>query len=251
MIVHSPGEDVSLYYRIIDLLSKNGYESFFCQMTNVYNQNVDIYREINRILEMCIIDLDKQQYIKSHKLHLMGCFIGGSRILNYCVKGRFKHRLKSVIVVNPLIMPTNEFKSSMKHAATSFVATFLPKTQITAFPIKYEHLTNDDKWIEYLKTKNYNFTSVNANYLREILHISHILQNEKKFQAFSVKNVLLVHSMQDPICFSSGIKQFREHCPAENVQGLEYEDGMNNLFIESNFVFEKFGNDLLRWLEEN
>lgn len=248
--MHNPGEDVRLYYKLINLLGKHGYETFFCQMTNVYKRSVDIYREMSRMLELCINDIDNQNYIKTHKLHLMGCFIGGSRILNYCIKGRFKHRIKSVISINPLISIRPEFGNLASHATTSLIALMIPRSG-SMLPVKYEQLTSNTEWLEYLRSEKYNFTKVTTNYLKEILHIGHILQNRKKYSEFSVHNVLLIHSKKDPISTVKGTEYFANNCPADNIRFLEYEEGLTNLFLESDPIFEKLSNDIITWLTDN
>lgn len=249
--MHNPGEDVTLYYGLIGLLAKYGYESFFCQMTNVYSHDTDIYREFNRIIELCIQDLDTQKYVKSHKLHLIGHFIAGSRILNYCVKGRFKHRIKSIISINPFISPQKGFDSVVSYTTTSFIALMSPVSQSIGIPIRYEHITTNQEWLQYLKEKNYNFAKINAKYLKEIHHISHVLRNGRKYRDFYVKNVLLVRSGQDPISKSDGIEYFAKNCPSENIELLKYEDGANNLFLEQEDVFKKLFVDLKSWLDKN
>ena len=251
LVMHNPGEDVTLYHRLIDVLGKHGYETFYCQMTNVYESSLDIYNEMSRMLDLCINDIDSQSYVKSHKLHLIGHFIGGSRILNYCVKGKFKHRIKSVISINPFLSPCPEFASLISQTTTPFLALVLPKSKTSALPIKYEHLTSDRRWLSYLHSKKFNFSTITANYLYEIQHISHVLQNKRKFNDFAVHNVLLIHSKKDPVSTVKGSEYFAKYCPAENISLLEYETGLNNLFIETDDIFKKLSDDLTTWLNEN
>lgn len=220
-------------------------------MSNAYAHDTDIYREFNRIIELCIQDLDSQKYVKSHKLHLIGHFIAGSRILNYCVKGRFKHRIKSVISLNPFISPRKDFENVLSQTTTSFIALLSPVSQSIGIPIKYEYLTTDQEWLRYMKEKKYNFAKINAKYLKEIHHISHVLRNGRKYRDFSVKNVLLIRSEKDPICKIDGIEYFARNCPAENVELLKYDEGMNNLFLEQELSFNKLFLDLKTWLDKN
>ncbi|CCH45915.1 Serine hydrolase [Wickerhamomyces ciferrii] len=250
LLLPNPGEDVKLYHKLIDLLGSTGYETLFVPTKEVYKTDTDIYREINRILELCISDLDSQSYVTTHKLHIIGQFIIASRVIAYGVKGHYKHRIKSVIAINPFLSPKKSFDNLTSQTTTSILSK-ISSTNTSKFPLKYEHLTSDKHWLDYLKEHDYNFSKIRSNYLKEILHISHVLQLPKKYADFSIKNVLLIQSEQDPVSKLIGLQNFYNNCPSENINILVYPEGKNNLIIETDDIFKQLSCDIISWLAHN
>lgn len=274
ILLPNPGETVVLYHRTIKLLIGQGYECFYyplSQSISNYATEDQLVREMNRIVKMCVDDLDKAEpRLPNHKVHLLGNFITGSLALQYAIDGFFNYRIKSVICVNPLIGANHAgmFKGNLMGSAklkmmTKVGLNLKKKT-------KYFDLTSLTKDPEYLgllqRSSNDDIGFLDAVYYLYLLKSISNLCNFKRPQK-QIRNTFIIQTENNPFVknpaekslqrFMAKIQPFINEKLGSKMFYVEKHDqevtpaqGVN-LFFERQDLFEKMMVNVLRWLEDN
>lgn len=201
---------------------------------------------LDSVIEMCIKDM-KMTNTKCG-LHLMGHFICGAQALAYGVNGQHRHHIDTIIGINPLVQPQENFlKMSLK---TKWNAKMNPHA-IVDLHTDVSLFTRDPSWLQFLKQEQYSFTKLTNLQLKSIQEVSSILLSKKMSRQFNVRNVIIIQSIEDPLTQLSGTQQFINNNGAKSAYLLEYTKGMNNLFLEREKLFQRLITDLIAWLGEN
>ncbi|KAH3676054.1 hypothetical protein WICMUC_002351 [Wickerhamomyces mucosus] len=252
ILLHNPGEDVALYKRTIERFSLTGYETFFYQMKKHYKNEDEITREMNRIIKICVDDLDQLKNIPNHKIHLVGNFITGTKALNYTINGRFRYRIKSVVSINPLIDPTSMFnRNSFINKSISLTSKIRPSVKL-----KYTNtsITSNQEFLNYLENQNYDLSFMNFNDLKYLNKIISKISKIKYIQASDkIKNLFIIQSKQNKFIEIENTRIFFDRIQPlpELSRFVIYEKGKANLFLENDEIFQSLMNDILDWFEYN
>ncbi|ONH69740.1 Monoglyceride lipase [Cyberlindnera fabianii] len=253
IILRNPYEDVVMYRRTIDMLAMSGYETFYyTSWLEKFEEEEMMRKEINRIVRMCVDDLDAQPGLSGLNVHMLGSHYTGAQALLYGIDGSYRYRLKTIIAVNPLVMPTSVFRAKSFGMGLRMKVKMKPKSSSDLL-INPELFTADPEWITYLKEKQLRHKqSFYTNlHLQNILSLNADLSNKNKSRKFDMKHLLVVCSNEDALANADATKEFINNTGAQQAFFLEYDHGLSNLFVERERVYHKLITDLVMWLDEN
>jgi alpha-beta hydrolase superfamily lysophospholipase len=239
---------VLLFRRTIDVLTAHGYEVFYYTYTDSLNTEILVSHELDDVIELCLDDMKNEQL--SVGLHVMGHFICGARALMYGINGQHRDHVRTIIGINPLVQPNDTFMKLNSSLKSRWKLKMNPNALVN-IDTSMELFTKDPSWLAYLEEEKYSFTTFTNLQLKSIQDISHTLTSKKNSRQFSVQNLLIIQSIEDPLSKMSGTQQFINNNGAKSAFLLEYTKGMNNLFLEREKLFQRLITDLIAWLEEN
>lgn len=250
LCLHNPGEDLALFRRTIDVLTGHGYEVMFYETPqHLKFSSGNLSHELDYAITLCLEDM-RLQNIEKLSLHLMGHFICGANALLYGIQGQHRHRLSTIVGINPLVQPNDDFIKQGSSIKFKWKAKMNPDTLVD-LQTDMSLFTKDPAWLAYLREMDYSFTQFTNSQLKAIQDTSQILTTKKTSSKFDVENVLVIQSIEDPLSSIQGTKQFINNTGAKSAFLLEYTKGMNNLFLEREKLFQRLITDLIAWLKEN
>ncbi|KAH3673364.1 hypothetical protein WICPIJ_009842 [Wickerhamomyces pijperi] len=211
IILPNPGETVQVYLRTIEALLAEGYECFYYQTEmwrecNFNNNPINfdhISREMNRIIKMCVDDLDESSHIYDNsKIHLLGSFVMGSMALDYCVNdqiGYFNYRVKSVICVNPLIDVSSRSMFSSKLELKLLWKQAVSGTKKMTRSYKYSCLTNYKPFRSLLEHSEQPIGEMNVVYYQYLLKsIRRIRSGASSVHRRAARNTCIIQTDSNP-----------------------------------------------------
>lgn len=210
-----------------------------------YNDVSDASKEINRAIKLCIDEMDQENESRiNHKIHILGQFLSGSEVLISGIDGYFKHRVKSIISINPLFI---SFENSILNWAKSRIHL----VEHIEANIDVNFMSNNIENVEFLKKNNISFNKINSFLYRYLQKSIKRLKSPRYLNNFTVKNLLIIHSVENVYKDRKALKNFVENVFIENLEVFELEKGQTELLIEDNEIYSKLLKILLNWLKLN
>lgn len=252
--LHNPGEDILLFRRCIDVLTSYGYEVVYYRTNDNAETHVctieSIMDEIDTVVSLCHEDIANSPHPQT-PIHIMGHFISGAEALLYGIQGSQREKVSTIVGINPLVQPAELLMKQSSSLKLRWRAKMNPNA-IVDLGTDLSLFTKDTPWLEFLRSESYSFTKLSNLQLKMIQDISHLLLNKKYTSQFTVANVLIIQSLEDPLTCASATHQFINNVAgAKQAYLLEYTKGMNNLFLEREKLFQRVITDLVSWLKEN
>ncbi|CCH59383.1 hypothetical protein TBLA_0B05550 [Henningerozyma blattae CBS 6284] len=258
LLVHGFGEYTKIYYRMMDQLSSQGYESFFFDQrgsgetspgklkgkTNEHFTFSDLEHFVSKNLEEC-----KKKNIK---LFMWGHSMGGGICLNYACTGKSKDQFQGFIASGPLIiLHPNSRPNKVTQMISPLLAKTMPNFTIDT-GLNLEGITSDPTYREFLANDPMSVPLLGSfRQIYDFLERGKALYNNKDNRISKItKPIFIQHGKDDTINDPKGSQNFYDNCKFNDKRLVLYENGRHSILsLEIEEVFDKALSDLVEWLD--
>lgn len=255
--VHGFCEHSEVYAQVFDFWAEHGFEVFFLGQRGAGETSPG--KDAGRTDEFHTFD-DLDFFIKRNldaredkleKFIMAGHSMGGGISLNYGIRGKYRDDFKAIVTTGPLVLLHPKTQPNIiLRTFQPFVTGLLPNFKMNS-DLKYDHITSDEAWKDYIKKHDKKFIGT-IRQLSDMITRGEELVNKEYAAKFSPDiRLLICHGNKDYINDVEGSKKFLSVLPdSVKAEFFEVEGGRHSLFIERDElripVFER----VLKFLEE-
>ncbi|GEQ71274.1 hypothetical protein JCM33374_g4955 [Metschnikowia sp. JCM 33374] len=256
--VHGFAEHSALYTELFDKLSQEGYECFFFDqrgagltspgkqvgLTDEYHTFNDLDFMIQRALE--------NRTDKNEKFFLGGHSMGGGIVLNYGIMGKHRDSIRAIFACGPLVTlhPSSQFNILLKKLRP--VINFLVPNLRVDSKLKYEYLTSNEGWKNYIKSNDGKLIGSIRQLNDMFVRGENLLSKDHTTKYSPEIPLLVVHGTNDNINDIKSSKKFIDLLPAGiDKKFVPVEDGRHSLFIENEEIFKDVFETTLKFLDSH
>ncbi|CCE62543.1 hypothetical protein TPHA_0C03930 [Tetrapisispora phaffii CBS 4417] len=258
LIVHGFGEYTQIYYRMMDKLSVNGFESFFFdqrgtgetspgKLKGLTNERYT-FNDLNHFISTNLVECKE----KGIPLFLWGHSMGGGIVLNYACTGKHKDDIKSFIVSGPLVvLHPHSAPNKITIFFSSLLAKCLPNFRIDT-GLDLEGITSDSSYRQFLANDPMSVPLYGSfRQIYDFLERGKALYYNKDNRLSKITAPLFIqHGKDDTINDPRGSQKVYDFLKSNgNVKLQFYENARHSILsLEADNTFETVFNDLVDWL---
>lgn len=177
--------------------------------------------------------------------------MGGGISLNYGVNGKYKDKIRGIVVTGPLILlHPGSRPSRVVWYLSKFLLKIMPNYKIDT-ALNPEFITSDKEWNKFANDNVIIKPLIGS--LRMVYDF--ITRGEKLIERDYVKDftppVFIIHGKEDKINDPEASKIFIDLIPIEDKKLSIVEGGYHSLFIEAEPIYNAVRDDVLEWLEKH
>ncbi|EDO15563.1 hypothetical protein Kpol_1042p24 [Vanderwaltozyma polyspora DSM 70294] len=259
VIVHGFGEYSQIYYRMMDQLALNGFETFMFDqrgsgetspgklkgITNEYHTFNDLDYFLRKNIDEC-----KEKGIP---IHLWGHSMGGGIILNYACDGKHKNDVATFIASGPLVvLHPHSQPNILTQFAAPLLAKFLPNMRIDT-GLDLDGITSDPTYREFLANDPMSIPLYGS--FRQIQDFlvrgKKLYKNENNRLQKMDKPLFIQHGKDDTINDPKGSQKVYDLSAAPEKKIEFYNKARHSILsLETDEIYSNVFDDLVGWLNE-
>ena len=260
LIVHGFGEYSRIYFRLMDQLSKIGYESFMFDQrgsgetspgklkghTDEFKTFNDLDHFIGKNLEECTS--------KNIPLHIWGHSMGGGIILNYACNGKYKDSVSTFIASGPLvILHPHTAPNAITQLISPLLSKFLPRVRVDT-GLDLDGITSDPKYKDFLANDPMSIPLYGTfRQIHDFLERGKYLSKNKNNCLKKMNKPLFIqHGQADTINDPKGSQIVFDGSASTDKKIEFYPNAKHSILsLETDDSFDKAFSDLQEWLDSH